>query len=193
MNFEEMKKIWDTQNKKPMYAIDETTLLDIVKRKVGSTNRQVDLMEKGLLIINAIVFTVMMIKGINKDLGWINFLTAGIVFLVSTYVIVQRIRRKKGENRFDRSLLGDLDNAISNIKYHIRMGRTFLWWYLLPFALPTFFNMYNSFDAKTVWVWLGIAVMFYVAYRLTKWEVDRCHIPKKRSLEALRNTLTEEK
>lgn len=190
MNFEEMKKIWDIQNNKTMYAIDEPALLNMVDRKVRSTNKSVDMMEIGLLIINSIVFTVMMFRGLNREIGWVNFLTASLVLIVSIYVIVNRLKRKSGEGKFDRSLLGDLDNAISNINYHIRMGRTFIWWYILPFALPTFFNMYNS--SKTIWAWLLIAVLFIIAYSLTQWEVNKCHVPKKRSLEALRNTLTQE-
>ena len=36
MEFEEMKKIWDSQNNRPMYVIDEKSMFKIVERKIKS-------------------------------------------------------------------------------------------------------------------------------------------------------------
>ena len=46
MEFEEMKKIWDSQNNRPMYAIDENSLHNIVKRKINAASRKVNQTKK---------------------------------------------------------------------------------------------------------------------------------------------------
>jgi len=192
MNFEEMKKIWDTQNNRTMYAIDEPALLKIVKGKINHVNREIDKTEIGLIMINFVVISVHLFKVFEYGITLNRMLIIVVASLISIYIYVRRINRKKQEGRFDRALLGDLDYAIYNVKYHIHLGKTFIWWYILPFGLIIFIKMILNFDSKPIWFWIGQGVMFLVAYFVTQWGAIKCHIPKWRSLEALRNTLMQE-
>ena len=189
MEFEEMKKIWDSQNNKPMYVIDEKNLHNIVKRKIKAAARKVNTFEYGMIAITAFVTVFMIVKG-TLEQDWTNFLTALAAFGISIYVIIHRGRRRRVESRFSHSLLDGLENAIANIDYLIKQGSTFVWWYILPFAIVSMISMINN--PSSIWMWVLIICAFVLAYLLASWEVRKMHIPKKKSLEALRNTLTQD-
>lgn len=192
MEFEDMKKIWDTQNQQPMYLIDEPTLHQHIGKKINATKRSADYMEIGLILINLIVVAVLLLRSVGSDHAWMQYLTAATAFGVAVYVWIGRRIRQRQATRFDRSLLGELDQAIENRSYLIRRGTTFVWWYLTPFVLTTAVSMYNRFDSKTIWVWLLIGVMFVVGGLLPGREVRKIHVPQKRALETLRKTLTQD-
>ena len=93
MEFEEMKKIWDTQNNQPMFAIDEKTLHKRVKRKTEAINRSVNLMEFGIIAITLGMGTYLLIDGIIDGEAWTRYYTSAIAFLVAIYMFAGRIRR----------------------------------------------------------------------------------------------------
>ena len=190
MEFEEMKKIWDSQNKQPMYAIDEKSLHNIVKRKIKGAARKVNTFEYGMIAITVLVGIFMVNDGINDPQGWPDFITAIAAFGIAIYVIIRRSQRRKLENRFSQSLLGGLENAISKIDYLIQQGRSFVWWYIMPFAAVTLISSFIT--PRPVWSWAIMAGAFVLAYLVTNWEVRKMHVPKKKSLEALKRTLTQE-
>lgn len=187
-----MKKIWDTQSNQPLYAIDKDTLYRQIKRKISGTHRSVNYMEIGLIIVNSIVIITLIWRGMSSDNGWIKYITAGIALLVSVYVYKGRLNRKKQAQIFDRSILGEIDNAIANVDYLIARGKTFVWWYLTPFALTLLLTMIYSFDSKTIVNWIMIAVVMVFAGWLPQWEVRKCHLPRKKSLEAMKQTLLQD-
>lgn len=190
MEFNEMKKIWDSQNNKPMYAIDEKSLHNIVKRKINAAARKVNTFEFGIITITVFLGIFMIVDGIIDNYKWTDFLTSIAAFGITTYIIIHRSRRRRLENRFGQSLIDGLDNAIANIDYLIKQGTTFVWWYLLPFAVVILISMFTN--PKPIWQWGFIAAAFVLAYFLATWEVRKLHLPKKKSLEALRNTLTQD-
>ena len=189
MEFEEMKKIWDSQNNKPMYVIDEKSLHNIVKRKIKAAARKVKTFEYGMIAITLFVTIFSIVDGIRSQ-SFNDFLTALAAIGITSYVIIHRRRRRRSENRFGQSLIDGLNNAISNIDYLIKQGTTFVWWYLLPFGIVTIISMTSK--PNSIWLWLLIVGGFILAYTLTTWEVRKMHMPKKKSLEALRNTLMQD-
>ena len=189
MEFEEMKKIWDSQNKQPMYAIDEKSLHNIVKRKIKAAARKVNTFEYGMIAITTFVTVFMIVDGI-LDQDWTNYVTALAAFGITIYVVIHRGRRRRIENRFGQSLIEGLENAIANIDYLIKQGSSFVWWYILPFAVVSMISMINN--PSSIWRWILITGAFILAYLLANWEVRKMHLPRKKSLEALRNTLTQD-
>jgi hypothetical protein len=190
MEFEEMKKIWDSQNNKPMYVIDEKSLHDVVKRKINAMARKVNLFDYGMIAITMFVGVFMIIDGIKSNYQWTDFLTAVAAFGITIYVVINRSRRRKLELKFGQSLVDGLDNAIVKIDYLIKQGKTFVFWYVIPFALVTVISMASK--PNSIWSWLLIIAAFTFASWLGTWEVRKFHIPKKRSLEGLRKTLTQD-
>lgn len=192
MEFNEMKKVWDSQNNQPLFAIDEVTLHKQVNKKIDSTKRSANKMEYGLIAINIFVIVFLTVKGILNDYDWLNFITAGAAFFILLYVVVGRQKRLQKGISFERTLLGELDNAISNMDYLISRGKTFVWWYMLPFVCTILLTYYFKEESRGYAHWVVMFIMFIVAAWLPQWEVKNCHIPKRKTLLSMRHMLTQE-
>src|SRR6202008_1213324 len=109
MEFDEMKTIWDAQNNQTLYAIDEKALHTRVLSKKSRSRRNANFTELLLIIVNIAV--ACFITAVNlfrsKQTNFI-FVMAGWMLLTAGFVLVARMRRTRNQNRFDRSVLGDL-------------------------------------------------------------------------------------
>ena len=184
MEFEEMKKIWDEQNKKTMYAIDEDALHRRIKSKGNRAERTSKMNEFGLMTIAVVTASILFF---NKEYNFYNALSAVALLLMGVYVLIGRIRRLKTERQFDRSMLGELDRAISNTKNEALRARTFIWWMIVPVAIPTFAGMIAK--GASLWQIAMIVGSFVLAFFVTRWDLKRVQIPRKRELEVLRENL----
>lgn len=192
MEFEEMKKIWDDQNQQTMYAINEEALHRSIQSKKKRAARLTNINDFGLALIGIITATIyIFVAIINETPTIFDYLIIVSLMLISGYVWYGRMQRKNKEFNFERTILGDLNHAIASVDYEVRRSRSMVWWFLLPLAILTVLNMSTAGDIS-IWKWLGIAGGFVLSYVLIRWEHNRCHKPKKRRLEALRDKLTEE-
>lgn len=188
MEFEEMKKIWDTQSSAPVYAIDEQALHRRVMQKNIGIKRLANINEWGMLIISLMLALYMILEGI-RDSEIYKFPQGVIFLIVAGYIYWDRKKRLKNEGQSDRTLLGDLEQAIRTIDYQIRRHRNFLWWFLMPTAVTILINTAFTYKGKSWWVWPIVIISFALSYWLVKKEL-RCKIlPKKESLESLRKLL----
>ena len=185
MEFEEMKKIWDQQNEEPMYAINEEALHNRIRTKNRSAGRRSNINDIGLIFIAIATAAILLLIG--KD-SFYDYVSAVALLLIAVYVFMGRVRRKKLESQFDRTILGDLDQAIANVSYEVTRTKTFFWWFLLPVAIPTLLNMAQA--GAPTWKWFLVPVAFVVSFLLVRWELRRRHLPQKHYLESLRDILT---
>jgi hypothetical protein len=188
MEFEEMKKIWDEQNQEQLYAINEAALRKRIQSKLKRARRLSDINDFGLIAVALVTPVILWLTsdGINAY----HYTVTTILMLIIGYVLYGRNRRKKIERRFDRSILGELDHTIANVAYEARRARTMVWWFMVPLAIPTIIAM--IWKGAPLWSWVVVLGMFLLSYVVVRWELNRCHIPKKQKLEALRDKLTEE-
>ena len=184
MEFEDLKRIWDSQNKEPMYAINEATLHRRIKSKSRRASRITNMNDVGLVLVAVITAAILFFIGEQSVYDYISIVA---LLLIGVYVWMGRIRRKKHQNQFDRSMLGDLDFAISNIEYEVRRARTFLWWFILPVAIPSLINMIQA--GAPNWKWSFVIGAFFLSLFLVRWELRNKHIPRKRELEKLKTFL----
>lgn len=189
MELEEMKKIWDTQNNEPLYAINEAGLHRRIQRKSRAINRSVIIFEVLLIAITLVVTVQTAMDAIYDGSGLPAMLAAGVSFIVVLYIWILQRKRRKYEKRFEDSILGDLNKAISQIDYKIERQQTFLWWYMLPFAVV--FAFLTPGASKPIWLWGALALGSAVAYFGSKWEIAKVHLPQKQSLESLQELLVE--
>ena len=164
-----MKRIWDKQNKEPMYVINEKTLHNMVKKKIRSASRKVMFFDFGMIAISLFVGIFLIIDTVRDQSGWPQYLTALVAFLIAIFIWSGRKRRIRMETRYEDTLLGGLDTAISNMDYLIRRGNTFIWWYVLPFAATTAISF--IYKANYSWYILLIIAAFIFSNWLTRWEV----------------------
>lgn len=186
MEFEEMKKIWDDQNQRPLYAIDE----DALRRRIHSKSRKASITsnvnEIALILISLVTFTIIIVKNIDRSNPY-AYPPVIMLMLTSVYVYIGRVRRKKKEQQFDRTMLGDLDHALYNVDYEVKRARTFPLWYLLPVAIPAMLNMYMN-DAS-VFKWTFVSGAFVLSYLVVWFGLTKMQEPHKRKLERLKEKI----
>lgn len=182
-----MKKIWDTQNNEVMYAINEDALHRRIRSRSRRANRITNMNDIGLMVIAICTGLILLLIG---EQSLYDYLSAVALLMIALYILAGRIRRQKLENQFDRTILGDLEQAINSTGYEIRRAQTFFWWYLLPLGIPTLLNMEQA--GVPAWKWLIVPLAFVLSYLLVRWELRRKHLPRKRELQTLRELLESE-
>lgn len=187
MDFEEMKKIWDTQNNQPLYAIDEEALHNRVKAKKNSTKRTTNKIELILIAANFFGGGLVVISRLIKDNATLVSMAMGAMMLITgVYLVFLRARRIKRDQQVDTSVLGDLDNALQNINYRVSLSRAMNWYAMLV----AFFALYSVIDSeKSIVFILLVSAFFVVGLLLSRWEYRHCHVGKRNQLLALKQKL----
>ena len=187
MEFEEMQKIWNEHKGETMYAINETALHKIVTRKRDAASRRINRVETRISLINGILAILLFVLAMQGHP--LLFLSSGLFGVTVAYIQYFRWKRKKAENTFDRSILGELDQALSNTNYIIRLNYFGLV-YLIFLVLVTTSQMIVRGDS--LWEWLVLAGSVLLSFFLIRWEQNVCNMPGKNQLLALKKKLTEE-
>jgi hypothetical protein len=189
MKFEEMKKIWDEQNQEHLYVIDEKRLHDNIKVRKQKGSKLINRMEWFLIAVNFLTGTFLLTTVIIEKESDLFINTLVVVMLGAALFIYSRHRaRLKNENRFDRSMLGDLDHAIANATYQARLSYSMLIYFVLVWIL-VFLSAINSQSSMKMMIFLG--VMFVVFLFLGSWEHKAWHLGRKKRLESMRAKLVE--
>lgn len=187
MEFEEMKKIWDSQNNRPMYAIDNDALHQRIKAKKKGTKRVTSKIEWMLIGSNMFSGGLLLVTHSTKENSSLWALTLAVVMLVMAVAgFWARLERIKRDKQLDLSMLGDLDNALTNIKYRLRLSKLMLVYLVL---IAGFVITGSILQEKPVWVTTGIIAFFIVGLWLSRWEYRSWHLPKRRELEAIKSKL----
>jgi amino acid transporter len=186
MEFEELRKIWDAQNDQPLYAINEKAMYNLILSKKKQAHHITNISE--LLIIIVYFITGSFVLGMNlfDQRSNISMYVLSAWMLGSAlFMLVNRIRRIKGDNQFDRSMSGDLDHAISVATYQVRISQIMLW-NILPIGALTIFGLLEG--GKPIWIAMVILLFFALSYYAGGWE-HNIYKRKKRELEVLKNKL----
>lgn len=187
MNFDDLQKVWDAQQQAPMYVLNQSALEQMVQQKSRKAAFYVNLNDWGLMTIMILCSAILLII----DWGSLyTYLSAATMLGIAAYVGIRRIYRKKQTPSYEQSILGKLDQAIDNADNEIRRAKTFVWWMLIPAAIPTALNMIQG--DQSIGKILLIAGFFALAFVVTQWGLKRSLLPRKRSLEALKKKLLEE-
>ncbi len=190
MEFEEMQKIWNEQKGETMYAINEKALHRSITRKKDASSRRINIVEISLMIINSIVSLVLLADAIIDKEGFWDYAGAVIMALTVVFLLLFRVRRRKNEKKFDRTLMGELDHAIANSHSIIQIATMMIYYYLIPVGFFTLGKMF--YFGASLEKWLLIIGMFALAFFLVRWERKACHIPRKRKLVAMKHKLLEQ-
>lgn len=189
MKFEDMKKIWDEQNKAYLYAIDEEKLRQMITNKKKSGSRVVNKLEWTAMGSN--LFAGSILIGV---LFWDQFvlvdLILGIYMLsAAAYIYLRRVKRLRGEDNFERTMHGDLQHALANAKYQVNLSLMLLI-YFIPVAGLVWFNLWSN--DKPFWSLLAVGGFFVIVLLASLVEHQKCHVARKRKVEAMLNKLKEE-
>jgi len=186
MEFDELQQIWDTQNNKPLFAINERALHNRILSKMRKARHITNTSELLLIIVNLGVGCF--ILGVNlykQHSSMFLYGMAAWMFATFLYSLVSRIRRIKGDRRFDRSMHGDLNHAISVATYQVRLSQA-MRWNILPIGILSLLSIWES--GKSVWIGGAILILFALAFYGGLWE-NNIYKARKRELETLKEKL----
>ena len=189
MEFEEMKQIWDSQNKETVYAINKDALYNRILSKKRQAHSITNISEWLLVIVNIAVGIFIIAMSMSRPRADIFMLVLAVwMFSSALYVVVSRVRRLKEEDRFDRTMFGDLSQAIYTATYQVRISQI-MRWNILPVASLTLLGIWDG--GKPVWIFILTLVFFGLAYYAGGWE-HNIYKARKRELEMLKKKLTTE-
>lgn len=186
--FEEMKIIWDSQNEEKLYAINESALYAQIKRKGKSISRLLERFEMVMIGVNLLVSVILVGMEFLNEGDMVEYLLPVLYLAYAVVVFVWRYTRRQKDNHFEKSMLGELDKAIWQIDYLIKRTRDLMLWYLLPLTLLIVGTM--LYKGQLLFALAIILLMSATVFFTDRWEIKRCYLPKKQSLESLRTKLT---
>jgi hypothetical protein len=186
MEFDEMKKIWDTQNNQTLYVIDEKAMHNRILSKMNGVLHLTSVSEWVLIMIYLGSGSVLLVLNPFKP-GANIFMYVGAAWMFATaiYLMVSRIRRIKANRRFDRSIQGDLDHAISLAGYQVRLSQ-FIRWSMLPLGAIMIFSGWEG--GKLLKVGAFILVSYALAFLVTSKGL-RANKRRKHALQVLKEKL----
>lgn len=187
MEFEDMQVIWNNQNDEKLYVIDETALHKQIKQKEASADSTLNKMELIMIGVNLLVAVVLTAVMLIDGEPLTDLIIPALYLAYGLGMIWYRQKRQINEPEFAPTMLGDLDRAIWKVDTIIKRTHQLNNYYLLPLL-----GFISIFLLVTGSPWLALAVVgitLPIGYFGGRWEVNRCHIPKKRELESLREKL----
>ncbi len=188
MELEEMQVIWNEQNNEKMYAINEEALYGYIKGKGRSVKHWLELLEWMMIAVNLVLGILLTLDTVQDSGPVYQYVLSGMYIAYALFSVFWRLARKREEVHFPETMLGELDKAIWRIDYLIQQGRSIINWYLLPLLIVA--SLVMVLNQKPVLALVLLLVVLPGGYLGARWEVRKFHLPKKRSLEALRETLT---
>lgn len=190
MEFEELQEIWDSQNSRPLYTIDEMALHDHILLKKKLAYHITNISELLLIIVNGSAGTLILGLGFSKPAPNIfMYLLAVWMFGTALYLLMSRIRRiKRNKYRFEQSMRGDLDHAISIATYQVRLSQL-MRWNILPIGILILLGMWEG--GKSIWIAAGTLILFAFTYYAGAKE-HRMYKAKKRELQLFQENLENE-
>ena len=186
MEFDEMKKIWDSQNNQPLFVLDEKALHNRIQSKMNSFRQLTSITEWLLIIINMGTGSILLgFNGFKTGTNIFLYLEAFWMFGIAFYILLHHFLRLKASQEFDRSLHGDLDHAISLASYQMRLSQI-IRWNFLPMGLIMIFSGWESGKLLKVgaFILVSYSLAFYVSsngYQTNK--------RRKRELQSLKEKL----
>lgn len=183
MEFEEMQRIWDSQERKTLYAIDEKALHNRINVKKNKGIRITNVSELIIVFTNAIAgITVFLV---NQDQNFFLYCFAGWAMLSALLVLAVRIRRLAAPHEFNHSLTSDLDHAIAVATYQVRLSRV-MRWNAVPMVLFLLLALWE--DEQSIWVIGSIVVFFIIVFYASGME-HNYYKSRLRELQILRSKL----
>lgn len=184
MDFNDMKKIWNDQDQNAVYAIDEQTLTEnVIKQKEKSSfiaNRT------EIYMIGSLMIAAAMIWGATIYTGQIQMLPlalSGFMLVMAILLYKKRTKRLLWQNTFDRSVLGDLDEAIANADYQLNFSK----WSRNLFLVVASLTVVDVFSLEAWWKSLIVLTFFIIVYLLAKREHKTIYLSQRNRLKSMRD------
>jgi hypothetical protein len=191
MNLDELKVIWDSQKKEPLYTLDREAVHKGVKREGKTIQFCLNMFEIMSLVILFGLGIAVGSEPLFEGHDFHQYLDAAIYFTVGTYLAVEFRRRKRAEQQFGDSMIGDLDRAIFQLDVQLRRYRVFPWIVLGPMIALAVIKLPMHTDSKPLWL-APMAILCLVGTIWTlRYEAEQKLKPGLKALQNLRAKLVD--
>jgi hypothetical protein len=189
MEFDEIKKVWNSQNNEVIYGINEKALHNRIVAKKNKGYHITNASELLTIIVNfgagGFILAVSLYKG---SANIYLYLLAAWMFVTALFVLIKRAQRIKGERTFDRSVLGDLRHAIAVATYQVRLS-FLLRWNIVPIGILIILSIWDG--GRSMWLAICVVIFLFIANYFAGWE-HSFYKSRKRELETLLSKLDTE-
>jgi hypothetical protein len=189
MQFEEIKRVWESQNEAAVPELDVAAMEERVRASIEHEEHRATATELGLVAITGLSGLILAADAALDRGPLTSYATAVLMLGIAVYLYLGRRRRLRETQYFDDSLHGRLDRAIANLDALVARDRRFFWWFILPSAIGTLLSMLGTFHGRPLWVWLLQPIAWLLAYGVVQWGLYAHILPKRRRLERLREEL----
>ncbi len=189
MNFEQMKVIWDAQDQKPLYAVDQAALHASIRR--GSRKfRNLIVFSRVSIVATWVALAALYLVAPLVDGEHLHrFASAAILLALAAGQVVAIARGRQGEAEFDDSVRGDLDRAIWRIDHDIAWARSLRRGYVPLFLVAISIDLAFRLSPGIALIWAGTVALVVGASWALDWEIRSVYLPRKRRYETIREKL----
>ncbi len=215
MNFEDVKVIWDSQNEQPLFAVNETALHAMVRRRNRASRRGAAWTQYREIVLG-LIFSLLMIGTVGvitsadpagvAGFSWIRVpassghvaalsIAAVLWLYYAVYMFAARRRQLRRDESFGSSLQGDIERGLDQLEFQIRIARSIVWWGFVPVWIACALWIVVVFHLKDVkpWAFAMSGSVMAAAFALSVWgqhhAITRRFEPRRRELLALRERL----
>jgi len=189
MELDEIRSVWSTQEEQTPYQLDEQALH---QRVVARTDRALHITNiSELLVIGIYICAGIFLAVINttgRKVSLFMYVMAAWMVVVALLTLISRIRRMRGNARFDRSVQGELKHGLDVTRYQVRLSRLMRWNTAPLFCLMLFATWENG---KPWWVTVLILALFGVSWSASGWEHNKYKMQRQK-MEELSSSLNKE-
>jgi hypothetical protein len=186
--FEELQRIWDSQNNKPVYVMNEEALFRRVTTKKDTVVNTTTVNEWLLIIINLLAGSFILFTDFPNAASVFMRIMGIWMLAVAAYVASSRILRINNGRKYDRTLRGELAHAIAVAAYQVRLSYL-MKLNIVPIAVLILLGLWAG--EKSLWIGCVTCIFFVLAFYLGRWE-HKIYVGRKNELETLQAKLVNE-
>lgn len=189
MKFEDIQRLWNEQKGERIYTINESELRRSVTLRKELASGRMNRVEIIVTIFNALAGIFLIALAVQHP-HVVTYFNAAVMATTVAVIMYFRRKRKKAENTFDRSMLGELDHAISNTSFMIKFNYLIRVAYVAPLIIACISALIIR---EATWEkWLIVTGALLLSIFVLHWEQKAYNMPGKNHLLELKRRLTEE-
>ncbi|MBI1177836.1 hypothetical protein GC207_10410 [bacterium] len=209
MDFEAIKVIWDSQNEKPLYALNETGLHAVLREKSRRFGRlmfrqELETYGASLFVITVILFILVadylgLVAKVSPAVALTKWdvvaLLVAIVCWAQYAILIYsgRKRQHQRERKFTSSLRDDLERDIEQTRYQIAARKNIVRGFIPPHIGSGLVSLVIFRAMSQEWMIIPLMTAMVVALaietRSQRRLVKREMLPRLQALESLRDKL----
>ena len=200
MNFDELKIVWNSEAKKPIFTIDEKGLAKSIIKENKRFNRSMFFRDAGELFVGLVACAYFIYKGASfavegASLGRaFSLIVLGILFLLlSGYRLGWSLIERKSRARYDYSVRSQIDKFIDDLDHQIDLLHSSKWTFAALLLIIPLFSYNIAVDESNLLLGIGTGVFLFILSLVGNFscrrKVFRELLPKKKIFESLRDNL----